>query len=131
MVNCLPELLFVIVTGTMGRTTSSLAETDLDAAVAASHAVTLGDSFSTPSGVAEGAFGAAGFPSNGASGIPLPVFSPPFFPSLSSFLFGYVRPWRIVACCFRHVEHVGRFAHPLAEWPGSKQWKHSRHDASF
>ena len=81
-------MLFTIVTGTIGRTTSSLAETDLDAAVAASHAVTCGDNVSTPFGVAEGAAGAAGLFSKGASGIPLPAFSPPFLASFSSFLFG-------------------------------------------
>ena len=131
IVSCLPVVLFTIVTGTIGRTTSSLAETDLDAAVAASHASTLGDRVSTPFGVAEGAAGAAGFLSKGASGIPLPALSPPFLASFSSLLFGYVRPWRIVACCFRHVAQVGRFAHPFAECPGSKQWKHNRHEASF
>ena len=109
---------------------SSLAETDLDAAITASHAMTFGDTVTTSFGM-EDVDGADGVLSNEASGISLPSFSPLFLLSLSSFLFGYVRPWRIVACCFLHVWYVSHLVHPLVECPGSIQWKHSWQDTNF
>ena len=57
----------------MGWTTLSLADMDLDAAVAASYAVAFGDRVTTSFGV-EDVDGADGVLSNGASGIPLPTF---------------------------------------------------------
>ena len=66
-----------------------------------------------------------------ANGIPLLVFSPPFFTSLPSPFFTHVRPWRMVACCFLQVWHVGLLAQPFAECPLVKQWKQSRREANF
>ena len=66
-----------------------------------------------------------------ANGMPLLGLSPPFFASLPSPFFTHVRPWRMVACCFLQVWHVGLLVQPFAECPLVKQWKQSLHDASF
>ena len=82
----------MIVTGTIGRTTSSNEETDRDVAVAASHAVALGEmtSVGSAASVVDGTVGAAAAASSdflkGASGtlFTLLIFS--FLLSFSSFL---------------------------------------------
>ena len=92
------------------RNTSSEDDTDRDAAVAASHAVafgemTFGDSVAAADAVDEDVGAAAAASSlllKGASGTLFPCFASPLLPSLSSF-FLYVRPWRIVACCFLQI----------------------------
>ena len=88
-----PERLFIIVTGTIGRTTSSEDDTDRDAAVAASHAVafgemTFGDSVAAADAVDEDVGAAAAASSlllKGASGTLFPCFASPLLPSFSSF----------------------------------------------
>ena len=90
----------MIVTGTIGRTTSSKDDTDRDVAVAASHAVTLGEMTLEASEAVdedvEASADAADAELKGARGTLFPCFSSLFFTSLSSFFF-QVRPWRIVA----------------------------------
>ena len=87
-----PEELLIIVTGTIGRTTSSNEETDRDVAVAASHAVALGEitSVGSAASVVDEAVGAAAAASfdllKGASGTLFPCLFSPFFSSFSSFL---------------------------------------------
>ena len=87
----------------MGRTTSSKDDTDRDAAVAASHAstggvMTLSFVVVVVGGVEAGTVEVEEDLSNLANGMPLFVFSPPFFTSLPSPFFTHVRPWRMVAC---------------------------------
>ena len=87
-----PEELLIIVTGTIGRTTSSNEETDRDVAVAASHAVALGEitSVGSAASAVDGAVGVAAAAScdllKGASGTLFPCLFSPFFSSFSSFL---------------------------------------------
>ena len=82
----------MIVTGTIGRTTSSNEETDRDVAVAASHAVTLEEitSVGLAASAVDGAVGATAAASSdllkGASGTLFPCLFSPFFSSFSSFL---------------------------------------------
>ena len=104
----------------MGRTTSSKDDTDRDAAVAASHAstggvMTLSFVVVVVEGVEAGVVEVEEGLSKLANGMPLFIFSPPFFTSLPSPFFTHVRPWRMVACCFLQVWQVGLLAQPFAE----------------